>query len=175
MTCSVCWPACVHHALARPDSQFLCCTCLSYTFCVISSGLRFSHILMSHVHATGSTLYTCTHSGSPYNVIHSSSYTTFAQTLSHPPCHTWVTWQSHFYPPPLTSATNLFLKTSAISCFAEEGKFSGDGCGLLSVTSWGTCRSSKFCHTYYTLWDVARHIYMCVCVEYACVICEKYA
>ena len=62
-------PACVQHALTRPDSQFLCCTqvyaillvwylvawltvpvlytCVCYTLSVISCGLRFSHILMT--------------------------------------------------------------------------------------------------------------------------------
>ena len=50
MTCSMCRsrtsqcaePASVQHALARPDSQFLCCT-RELLFC----DLRFSHILMT--------------------------------------------------------------------------------------------------------------------------------
>ena len=40
---------------------------VSYAFCVISCGLRFAHILMT-------VMYTCTHSGLPYCVMHSSSY-----------------------------------------------------------------------------------------------------
>jgi len=62
-------PACVQHALSRPDPQFLCCT--RCTFCVIFYSLRFRHILI--------TVYACNWSGPricsglPYNVMHSSS------------------------------------------------------------------------------------------------------
>jgi len=42
--------ACVQHVLARPDSQFLC---VSYNFLCDICSLRFSNILISHVHATG--------------------------------------------------------------------------------------------------------------------------
>jgi len=45
-------PACVHHALARPDSQFLCCTSV-YFLCDILWPEVQSHSDNSHVHATG--------------------------------------------------------------------------------------------------------------------------
>ena len=67
------WPACVQHALARPAHSLY--TCVSYTFCVISCGLRFSHTFSwQPCQGNWSTFYMCTHSVSPYNVMHSSSY-----------------------------------------------------------------------------------------------------
>ena len=64
-------PACVQHALARPDSQFLCCTRVYFLYDIWEIQL---HSDDRHVHACNcSTFCTRTYSGSPYNVMHSTS------------------------------------------------------------------------------------------------------
>jgi len=66
----------VQHTLARPDSQFLCCTHV-YFLCDIPWSEVRSHSDSSHMHACNwSTFCIWACSGSPYNVLHSSSYFT---------------------------------------------------------------------------------------------------
>jgi len=65
--------ACVQYTLARPDSQFLCCTHL-YFLCDILWPEVQSHSDSSHMHACNwSTFCTWTCLGSPYSVMHSRS------------------------------------------------------------------------------------------------------
>ena len=65
----------MHHALARPDSQFLCCTCV-YFLCDILRPEVQSHSDDSPVHAPGlrsACALAQAHPTGPYNVMHSSS------------------------------------------------------------------------------------------------------
>ena len=62
-------PVCIM-LLARPDSQFLCCT--RVYFFVIFCSLSFSHILLAVI-CMQLVYVLCTRSGSPYNVMHLSS------------------------------------------------------------------------------------------------------
>ena len=67
-------PACVQHAWARPDSHVLCCTCVYAILCVWYPVAWGSVTFWwQSCLCNGSTFYMSTRSGSPYNVMHSSS------------------------------------------------------------------------------------------------------
>jgi len=133
------WPAacaglaCVQHALAGPDSQSLGCTRV-YFLCDILWPEVQSHSDNSHMPATYWSMFcTCTHSGSPYSVMHSFSL------------HANVCWVLSLWCLCSRWLLNLSILSSGGSL--QGGIFTKLSTSAMTVPSWWHSFLSRHCRT----------------------------
>ena len=163
-------PACVQHALARPDSQFLCCTCVSYsvawgsvtfwwvTFIQLvphsTHALTQAHPTLSYIHLV------IPRSHRPYPTPHAThgSHDSHMTTPSTHQCYQLVS----------QDLCHILL------CWRRE-IFQGWVWPFVGYVLGHVSEQQVLPYVLYIVRCGKAHIYVCVCVEYACVIREKYA